>query len=172
MTKTKSLLLVCAPLAAVLALWLGHASSSAASSDVQVRARAATLIAPARVEPVRDPVALAFEVPGRITEIDVDEGDVVKQGQVLARLDDRIAKARVAEATAAVAQADARYLLARRGPRAEDIAAASAEADAARADADHRAIERGRTDRLGELGAVATASVDADDTAAKQDRTG
>ena len=36
---------------------------------------------------------LAFEVSGRISELPVKEGDVVKEGQVLARLDQRELKA-------------------------------------------------------------------------------
>jgi multidrug resistance efflux pump len=126
-----------------------------------------TLVAPARVEPLRDPVQLAFETPGRIVAIDVDEGDVVKAGQVLARLDDRLAKARVAGAVAALAQAHARYDLARRGPRREDLDAAKADADAAAADASHKGAEQARSTRLGETGALSTTAVDADSAAAR-----
>src|SRR5206468_3897500 len=80
--------------------------------------------APGGAEPGREPVALAFETGGRISAIDVDEGVAVHAGQVIARLDDRLAKARLGAAEAAVAAADARYRLAVRGPRGEDIAAA------------------------------------------------
>jgi HlyD family secretion protein len=125
------------------------------------------LVAPARVEPLRDPVQLAFETPGRIAAIDVDEGDAVKAGQVLARLDDRLAKARVAGAAASLAQAHARYDLARRGPRHEDVDAAKADADAAAADASHKGAERARSARLGETGALSTTAVDADSAAAR-----
>ncbi len=47
---------------------------------------------------------LAFEVSGRISELLVKEGDVVKDGQVLARLDPRDLKAKL---DAAVARRDA-----------------------------------------------------------------
>jgi RND family efflux transporter MFP subunit len=48
---------------------------------------------------------LAFEIPGKINVINVDIGDTVRKGQILAELDDR-------EATAQLKQAKARYDLA------------------------------------------------------------
>ena len=157
--------LVAVPLAAAGWLWLGH-DTPAVHADTAT-ARPSVLVAPGRVEPVHDPVRLAFEAQGRIAEILVDEGDTVRAGQVLARLDSRLQAARVAAAEAGLAQTRARYLLARRGPRAEDIAAARAEADAAAAAAEHRGAERVRSDHLGKLGALATTVVDADDAAAR-----
>ncbi|HEX3759134.1 MAG TPA: HlyD family efflux transporter periplasmic adaptor subunit [Kofleriaceae bacterium] len=165
MTKLRTLAIVL-PLAAFAGwLWLGH-SAPVASAQPAV-ARPAVLVAPGRVEPVHDPVQLAFEAQGRIADILVDEGDPVHAGQVLARLDDRLARARVAAAEAGLAQARARYLLARRGPRAEDIAAARADAEAAAAAAAHRGAEQARSDQLGRVGALATTAVDADDAAAR-----
>jgi multidrug resistance efflux pump len=153
------------PLAAAGWMWFGHKTPSA-SANVEI-ARPSVLVAPGRVEPERDPVQLAFETPGRIVAIDVDEGASVVAGQVVARLDDRMAKARVASAEATVAQAKAHYLLARRGPRSEDIAAARAEADAAAAEAAHRASESVRSEKLGTSGALASSVVDADGAAAR-----
>ena len=48
---------------------------------------------------------LAFEIPGKINVINVDIGDAVKKGQILAELDNR-------EATAQLRQAKAKYDLA------------------------------------------------------------
>ena len=163
MTKLRYLLLSL-PLAAGAYLWFGRDTQSAAAQPEI--GRPAVLVAPGRVEPERAPVKLGFEAQGRIVAIDVDEGDAVKAGQVLARLDDRLARARVTATEAALAQAKARYLFARRGPRTEDLAAARAEADAAAAAA-HRGAEQARTERLGDVGAVATSVVDADGAAAR-----
>jgi multidrug resistance efflux pump len=164
MTKLRYLALAL-PLAVAAWLWLGHTTPEVHAGPAVTRP--SVLIAPGRVEPVRDPVQLAFEVPGRIAEIAVDEGDTVRAGQVLARQDDRMARARVAAAEAGVAQARARFQLARRGPRAEDIAAARADADAAAAAAQHRGAEQARSEHLGRVGAIATTVVDADDAAAR-----
>jgi multidrug resistance efflux pump len=146
-------------------LWLGHKTPAVLADTTTVRP--SVLVAPGRIEPVHDPVKLAFEAQGRIAEILVDEGDTVRAGQVLARLDGRLAAARVAAADAGLAQARARYLLARRGPRPDDVAAARAEADAAAAAAEHRGAEQARSDHLGKVGALATTVVDADDAAAR-----
>jgi multidrug resistance efflux pump len=164
--KKRHLAFVAAPVIAAGALWFAR-SPSAASAEVPSVARPAMLVAPGRVEPTRDAVRLSFETSGRIAEILVDEGDAVTAGQVVARLDDRLAKARVAAAEAGLAQAKARYLLARRGPRKEDIAAARADAEAAAATAAHRAAELARSDKLGKAGALADSVVDADGAAAK-----
>lgn len=165
MTKLRYLLLAL-PLAGGVYLWSASRTTTAAA-DPALATRPAVLVAPGRVEPVRDPVKLAFEAQGRIAELLVDEGDVVKQGQVLARLDDRLARARAAAAEAQLAQAKARLLQARRGPRREDVAAARAEADAAAEAAAHRGAEQARSTQLGKAGAVADAIVDADAAAAR-----
>ena len=147
-------------------LWFGHKTQSASADNATIT-RPPVLVAPGRVEPERDPVKLAFEAQGRIAAILVDEGDRVTANQVLARLDDRLARARVAAAEAGLAQAKARYTLARRGPRREDLDAARADADAAAAAAAHRGVEQARSEQLGKSGAVASATVDADDAAAR-----
>lgn len=167
MTKLRTSLLVALPLAAAGGwLWFGHSTPSASAAQPTL-AHSAVIVAPGRVEPVRDAVSLAFETGGRITAIEVDEGDTVHAGQVLARLDDRLARARVAAAEAAVEGARASYQLARRGPRGEDVAAAKAELDAATAAAAHRDAEQERSAKLGAVGAVASSSVDADSAAAR-----
>lgn len=166
MSKLRTSLFVALPLAVAGALWFGRETPSASAAQTTLSAPA-ILIAPGRVEPTRDSVALAFEAGGRIAVIEVDEGDSVQLGQVVARLDDRIAKARVAAAEAAVAAANANYQLMRRGARREDLEAARAEVEAARTAAEHRAAEQARSEKLGAVGAVATASVDADSAAAR-----
>jgi multidrug resistance efflux pump len=153
------------PLAAAGWWWLGR-STPDVHAETQIM-RPSAVIAPGRVEPVHDPVRLAFEAQGRIAEILVDEGDAVRAGQVLARLDGRLAAARAAAAEAGLAQARARYTLARRGPRAEDVAAARADADAAAAAAQHRGAEQARSEQLGRVGALAATVVDADDASAR-----
>lgn len=55
---------------------------------------------------IRD-VALGFRVSGRLSELEVDEGDVVHKGDVLAKLDAKPYEDELALATATVAQANA-----------------------------------------------------------------
>jgi HlyD family secretion protein len=84
-------------------------------------------------------VRVAAQVAGRIIELRVDEGDGVKAGDVIARLDTADAQLALTRAAAERAQADAQLRLLRAGSRPEDIR--QAEAQAASAEADARAAE-------------------------------
>lgn len=166
MSTLRKALLATVPLVAAGAFWFGHDTNPAAAAAPTI-SRTAVLVAPARVEPERDPVTLAFETGGRISSIEVDEGQAVQAGQVVARLDDRLAAARVASAHAAVAGAQANYELARRGARTEDLDAAKADLEAAQAAASHRAVEEQRSEKLGAVGAISSSTLDADAAAAR-----
>jgi len=52
-------------------------------------------------------VTLAVQIPGKLTAVTADEGDRVSAGQVILRLDDRDARAQLAQAQAAVQAAEA-----------------------------------------------------------------
>jgi HlyD family secretion protein len=71
-------------------------------------------------------VAIAPEVSGRIARLRVDEGDQVREDQVLVEIDTDLLDAQIAEAEAAVAMAEARLARVEAGVRAEDIAVAEA----------------------------------------------
>ena len=120
------------------------------------------LVAPGLVEAEGDRVELGFEAAGRIAGLEVAEGDAVVAGQVLARLDDRLAAARVARATAGLEAARARLALARRGARADELRAAAAEADAAAATARERTAARDRARALHAANPDAIAAADLD----------
>src|SRR5207253_7087117 len=64
---------------------------------------------------------LGFQAPGQVAEIAVHEGDRVRAGQVLARLDSAEARARRAQAEAQVAAARAAVAELERGSRSEEI---------------------------------------------------
>jgi HlyD family secretion protein len=80
-------------------------------------------------------VQVSAEVPGRILELRVQEGDRVKRGDVIARLDARDTEIQLARARAERQGADAQLRLLQAGARAEDIRQAAAQADAAETDA-------------------------------------
>lgn len=69
----------------------------------------------------------------QIKQILVDRNDVVKVGQVMARLDDAILQAQLTQAKASVAQSEARLAELRTGTRQEEIAQAQARLDQAKA---------------------------------------
>jgi HlyD family secretion protein len=78
-------------------------------------------------------VDLAFAVDGPLKEVLVEEGDAVKRGQPLARLDATAYQHGLAEAQAHAAQAHAALAKAERGNRVQDIESARAAVAEARA---------------------------------------
>lgn len=103
---------------------------------------------------------LAFEVPGRVIEVGVRRGDGVKDGQVVAKLDDTLERltrdARAEEVQAATA--DLKLLAA--GARAEDVAALRADVEAASASLELAQKTADRVRTLRASGAVAQAELD------------
>jgi HlyD family secretion protein len=87
---------------------------------------------------------LAFRSGGRVTEVLITEGDQVKLGQALIRLQDDQLEAAVAQAQAALNLAQANLDQVRQGARAEDIAAAEAQLQAAEAQVRAASAERDR----------------------------
>jgi pyruvate/2-oxoglutarate dehydrogenase complex dihydrolipoamide acyltransferase (E2) component len=84
-------------------------------------------------------VQVAAQVGGRLIELRVDEGDRVKAGDLVARLDAADAELALARARAERDQSDAQLRLLVAGARVEDIR--QADAQAATADAEVRAVE-------------------------------
>jgi len=103
---------------------------------------------------------LAFEVPGRLVEVAVVEGQPLRGGDVIARLDDSLERsARDARAAEAQAARDQLSLL-RSGARAEDVRAMEAQVRAARAGEALLQTNLARTRKLFEGHAVPAATVD------------
>jgi len=71
-------------------------------------------------------VGLGFRVPGRLSEVARDEGDPVKPGDVLARLDDEPYRREADEARGQVGSLRARVQLLEAGNRPQEIAQATA----------------------------------------------
>lgn len=78
-------------------------------------------------------VQITSEVSGRVQELFVDEGQEVKAGATLAKLDRSLLEAQMGQADASVAVAEANLALLSAGSREEEIVAAQAAVEQARA---------------------------------------
>lgn len=160
--RPRTLILLAAAMAAVTAIWVGRAALGGHDGRGPSTALADSheVVAPGRVEGASDVIDLGFEQSGRIVALPVNEGDRVTRGQVVARIDDRLARVRVARAEAGLAAARARRDAAFGGSRVAEIRAAEADAEMARAQSRNEASERARGERL--LGAKAISPAEAD----------
>jgi HlyD family secretion protein len=99
-------------------------------------------------------VDLGFRVGGRIAKIPVEEGQRVKQGELLAELDRASVDSAVARADAQLAQARAELLKLQRGSRPEDVQQAEARFAAAQVAARDAQRDYERRQSLVEPGAI------------------
>ena len=127
--STQSLLTAVSPAALAVIAVLGSACAAEPPAD---RVRASGHVEATDVQ-------LAAQVGGRLLELLAIEGDRVKAGDPIARLDTADTKLALARAQAEREQADAQLRLMLAGARPEDIR--HAEAQAAGADADVRAAD-------------------------------
>ena len=95
-----------------------------------------------------DRIELTSEVNEAIVAIEVSEGSNVSRGDVLLQQDNARATAQLAEASAALEQANARLAELTRGPRSEQISAARAILNGARKEVDFRKTEYSRIQEL------------------------
>ncbi len=108
---------------------------------------------------------LGFQVPGRIDTVAVDEGDRVRAGQMLARLDVTELQARRAQAAAQLDAARAFLSELQTGSRSEDVASARSAAGAASDRFNDAQRDLARTRQLFEGGAVSQEAMDKAQTA-------
>jgi multidrug efflux pump subunit AcrA (membrane-fusion protein) len=90
----------------------------------------------------RAEVVLSFEVSGRVTEVLVSPGDIVQEGQPLARLETADVELQVRSAKAALAATQAQLQQIVAGPKAEDIRVAEGQLASAQAALDQAIAQR------------------------------
>jgi len=93
-------------------------------------------------------VSLAFTLSERVVEMSVEEGNRVRKGQVLARLDTDILMLQIARTEAAIAAQRQQVNKLHNGTRPQEVAQAGAQVDAARAEV---GLARSRLSRLREV---------------------
>jgi len=125
-----------------------HAVSAA---EPKAPAVASGLIAaPGRVEAVSEEVRVSSQLSGRLKSVNVEEGDRVRKGQVLAQIENGDYIARVAAAEAALAERRAELERTVNGARSQERRAAEASLQAAKAVLDNARREAQRRRNLAE----------------------
>jgi HlyD family secretion protein len=105
-------------------------------------------------------VEVSSKISGRVEELNVDKGDTVKTGQVLARLDDKEILAQLAQVKANRAAAAARLEEAERGSRPEEIRRAQATVEQAEANVSTTRTNLERAQALNKTGVYARQALD------------
>lgn len=127
---------------------------------VTVRNLTVRIAASGKVEPYQR-VNLSPKISGHLMALLVEQGERVRRGQVIARMDDTELQARRQQYLANLAQAEARLLELERGNRPEEIAQVRAQVAAARSRYDLARQRRQRNQELLAQGAIAQDTLDA-----------
>ena len=126
--------------AAVIIVYNNNNRASAAATNVQTaqvqRGNLVATVSSAGPVAARAQVALNFGQSGTVKQVYAQVGDSVKQGQVLAELDDTDLQFALANAQVAMNQAQAKYDQTKAGPLPSDLASAQASVDSAQASYD------------------------------------
>jgi len=106
------------------------------------------VVGPGRVEPASEEIKVSAEIDGRLREVAVDEGSRVRQGDVIAAIENGDYRARVSLAEAEVASREAELQRVIAGARAEERREAAAAVREAEATLAHDRAELSRYQAL------------------------
>ena len=146
--KRKSVIIIAAVAFALTVLLTSHAvrihSVSAAQSVTSSEPAPKLIAGPGRVEPVSEDIKLGSELSGKLKSVKVEEGDVIRRGQVLAVLENDDYSAQVASAQAQVRAKEATLEKVLNGARTQERSEALSTVRAAEAVMENAAAQRDR----------------------------
>jgi len=139
----------------------GRSETLSAAATVGSKSLKEGLIAaPGRVEAISEEVRLSAELSGRLKKVNVEEGDRVKRGEILAELENADYRARVESAEAELAQREAELRRTVNGSRTEERREAEAAKHAAKAVLDNAKTEAERRRGLAERSVISRDEAD------------
>jgi len=118
------------------------------------------IAAPGRIEAVSEEIRVSSELSGRLKTVNVEEGDRVVRGQVIAELENADYRARVASAEAELALREAELRKIVNGSRAEERREADAAKQAGKAVLENAKSEAERRRGLAERGVISRDEAD------------
>ncbi|ABF43021.1 secretion protein HlyD [Candidatus Koribacter versatilis Ellin345] len=134
-------------------IW-GHSARQARESVVQKNTADWIVAGAGRVEPESEDIKLGAELSGKLKSVYVEEGDRVKQGQLLAELENADYHAQVASAQAEVHETEAQLRKVVNGARREERREALSTVEQARAVMNNSESEMLRRQKLYEAGVI------------------
>ncbi len=137
---------------AILSRSRRHAVAAAASSAGF--SNATLIAAPGRIEAVSEEIRVSSELSGRLKTVNVEEGDRVRRGQVLAEIENEDYRARVAGAEAELALREAELRRTVNGAREQERREAEASMKAAQAVLDNAKSEAERRHGLADRNVI------------------
>ena len=150
-----------AALVAGYALFFNQGSSGAKTDAAPKVELVRYVAAEGKVEAISGyEVEVGSEVEGKIAELFKDEGDTIKSGELIARLENSDIRAKLNEAEAEVVLTRARLREVAAGSRVEEIKGSRAVLEGALANQDTAKKELERYDRLFRKGAVSKSDID------------
>ena len=138
----------------------GHGETVSGAPNVPRIVNDGVIAAPGRVEAVSEEVRVSSELSGRLKSVNVEEGDRVRRGQVLAELENADYRARVATAEAELAQREAEMRRTVNGSRMEERREAEAAKQASKAVLENARNEAERRRGLAERAVISRDEAD------------
>jgi HlyD family secretion protein len=142
----------------VVASRRGHASPSAAK--VAPGVASLPIAGPGRVEPASEDIKIGSELSGRLKVVNVEEGDVIQRGQVLAELENADYRAQVESARANVIAKEATLRKVINGARHQERAEAWSSVNESKAVMENAKSELHRRQELFSAGVVSREELD------------
>lgn len=136
------------------------ASAVASGNSAGSHGESGWIAAPGRVEAASEEIRVSSELSGRLKSVNVEEGDRVRRGEILAEIENADYKARVANAEATLEQREATLRRTVNGSRSEERREAEAAKNASQAVLDNARSEAERRRSLAAKGVISRDEAD------------
>jgi ABC exporter DevB family membrane fusion protein len=128
--------------------------------SVPPRQEEARIAGPGRVEPISEDIQIGSELSGKLKSVNVEEGDRVRKGKILAVLENADYAAQVLSARADLEAKQAALRKVVNGARSQERSEALASAHAAQAVMDNARVEAERRQKLAQAGVISAEELD------------